>query len=303
MRNEPSDSEFKASTSRTVSSDNCDTEQKIAELITKSTQKESIKNFQLNKDVSLNLRAKMVVNRKDNLELVINSRQFAMTLKNHIGRNSIKTEPEEVEKPEDEEPQKALIAYDKFLLELGQKRQSLKAKRKFQSNLQSIRESTLPPTEGKSNASSTSTTFKRRKPDMDDDNVCLNQLIGGKNLKKMVPRNSCAKEHDNPLATIPHLPQPQETKRTSNMPPSSQMKDLTVNLNFSDSHVHVTDSGPVDNDPNARASVPFSSRSRRLNDMKLPELKTMAKRYNIKVSKLKKQQLIELIAERQGCSS
>ncbi|PON88381.1 Nucleic acid-binding, OB-fold containing protein [Trema orientale] len=296
MRNKPS--EFKASNSRTLKSDNCDKEQKPAELFTKPAQKEGIKSVQLNKDVSSNLQSKMVVNRRDHLQLVTYTQQLAMTSEIHLGKNSIKTKLEEVGESEVEKSQK-VVACDKFRLDLGQKQQSRQAKRKIQSNSQSINGPTLPLAGRKLNASSISAS-KRQKSDIDDDNVVLKQLIGGKHLKKTIPRDICAKGHNNPLAMILPFSQPQESKETSKLPLSSQMKDLTVN--FADSNGHATDSDSFPSDHNAMASVPLSSPSHKLDDMKVQELKILAKQYNIsKVSKLKKKELVEQIAKRQGC--
>lgn len=292
MRNKPS--EFKAGTSRTLKSDNCDMEKKLAELFTRSGQREGIKKFPFNMDLSSNLQSKMVVNRRDNLQLVNHTQQFAMTLKTHIGKNSIKTEQEEVEV---KESQKAVVACDKSPLDLDQKQQNLKAKRKFQQISRSNRGPTIPPKESKLNASSVS-TFKRQKSDIDDDNVCLKELVGGKHLKK-VPQEYCGKEHNTSLAIILHpFSQPQESKRPSNLPLTSKNKDLTVNSNFSNSHGHGTESGSFENDPNATAIIPLSS----LEDMKLNQLKAIAKLHKLpKISKLRKKELIELIVKRQGC--
>ncbi|XP_062117828.1 uncharacterized protein LOC133831507 isoform X2 [Humulus lupulus] len=304
MRSIPA--EFNSSTSRTLKSDDCAMEEKVTELCTKIAQNERI-NFPLSKDTSSNSQPRMVVNGRDNVQLVTKTEAFAMTLNNSTVKKSIMTKLNNVGEPDVEKSQKAAVVFDNSQLDSSKQQQSQLAKRKFQSNSQSIRETTstfCSTTESNSNGSLGS-SLKRLNSVLDEDDVSLVQLMGGKQLKKMGQRDFCAEDHNTSVAIVLPISQPQQSKRTSNVPRNSEKKDSTVNSNFSDSQrPSATDSGSVDNDPDATLTQLLSG-SRRLEDLKLQELKAVARSLKLtKTSKLKKSELIEVIAaKRAECRS
>ncbi|KAM6568263.1 hypothetical protein CsatB_016248 [Cannabis sativa] len=279
--------EFVLSPPRTLKSDDCDMEEKVAELSPKLARNERI-NIPPSKYVSSDLLSRIVVNGRDSVLPVTNTEKLAVALNNSTVKNPIMTKLNNVGETEIEKSQKAIVVFDNSVSDLSGKHQSQSAMRKLQSNSQIIRETMSAFPSATESSSLKAFPLKRRKCEPDDDNVRLVQLMGGKRVKKMGQRENYAKDHNASVAIILPISQSQESKKTSNLPRSSV------------SNKPASDSGSVDNDPNAMALsllAELSSGRRVLDGMKIQELKTIAKFLDLtKLSKLKKSELVERIS-------
>ena len=195
--------------------------------------------------------------------------------------------------------QKPFVAFDKSHLNTSLKPQSQRMKRKLQPDSQSIGGQSVPPTKKNYNASSLS-TYKRRKDDTDDVDTSLKQLLLGKRSKKSTLLEPSAKEHGTLPIVVQHpLPQPPESN--PNLPLIAHTEELTIDLKFPDPRPNPGNGGSIGNNSNSWALVPAHAPTIKLTDLRVPDLKDLARRHNLKsFSKLRREELVKFLAERLG---
>lgn len=313
-------------TLKQAESSNSDIEQKLCDIAAmhKRTAKES--KLTATDDVgSLNSYLKKKEKKKTPLQIVrireagvIGLENCALTspleLQDQKGQNAAKLQPEEERKPM-AEVQLAEVAIDEELhnLDLSVSPQNEKAKRSIKSNPPILQETgfskmvAIPSpsyAEGK----------KRQKSGAGLPNASLNQSLNGKITKEVVHPGDCeAKEHsalpdDNSNSVSERQ---MKRKKCANFPITKGIKDSTIQMDFSNSCMDTTTSTSEDDlsvtesssicDSSSEVVASLPSAIINLNELKMVHLRAIAKEHKLtRYSKLRKNVLIELIADRIG---
>ncbi|XP_048320865.1 uncharacterized protein LOC107431571 isoform X2 [Ziziphus jujuba] len=331
-RNKSSESQLSAS--RLAKKENCGVKRKLIGFVPQTSQQEGISDSKvpmMNKIDSSNSQSKTEVDVRNLVQIVTKSQHLALTLEDQIGKSTTETEPEEVREPH-LGSHKAIVVYDKKShLNVDVKPKTAMGKKKFQTYTKSVQGRTLSAAEIELQTP-ISKAKRQPKSDIHDDSAPLSQLIVWKPLKKSVQPDHCTKEHGKMVkkekeqwhnCEIEFKDPILESKRkrkhasslpfsagsnvhASSLPFSAGSNVLAANMDDSVSPSNGTVSGckalqmvkssPLAVDSSGWAIVPVPSATFNFADLKVPELKAIAKKRKLKkFHKLKKKDLIELL--------
>lgn len=303
------------SASRLAKNKNCGVKQKLIGFVPQTSQQEGINDSivpMINKVDSLNSQSKMEVDVRNLLQIATRSQHLELTLEAQIGKGTPETEPKEVRESQ-------LGSQKSSHSNVGVKPKSAMGKRKLQTYAKSVRGRTLPSTEIELQTPISKAKIQLISDNIDDDSATLNQLIVWKPLKKSVQPDHCAKEHGTMVkkekkqwqnckieVKDPILLSKRKRKHTSSLPFSAESKVLAASMDDSVlpsngtasecKALQMVKSSPSVVDSSAWAIVPVPSAKFNFADLKVPELKAIAKKQKLKkFHKLKKKDLIELL--------
>ncbi|KAJ6408291.1 hypothetical protein OIU84_011580 [Salix udensis] len=235
-----------------------------------------------------------------------------LEMQDHEGKNAAKLQPDE-EKPTLAEIQMTEISAheERSNMKLFSNPQKEKGKRNIKSNPPVLHEVGFSKLIHNSSSSSISESNKKRKSRVGPQNSSLNQTLSEKITKKAVrPDKGEAKDHGAATDCTPNsLSEPRNKKKECvNFPHLSGIEDSSVQLDLSSSLGDTIDARKDDLSAEKSCSTCDSSYEvvasgiadiSNLKDLRLPKLRTIAGRLKLtKYSKLRKELLLELIAER-----
>ncbi|CAK7342672.1 unnamed protein product [Dovyalis caffra] len=303
-----------------------DIEQKLCEFAPKAAQKRTVKESKISAAHDMvSLKSLRKTNGKRKTPLIMKLRETDLTdtencaltslleMQDHEGENAANLQPEE-EKPIRVEVQTTEISADekRSILNLSLNPQKKKGKRNIKSNTPILHEIGFSKLILNSSSSSISESNKKRKFGAGPQNASLNQYLSGKITKKAVWLDKGeAKEHggaEDDTANLVSEPQKEE-KVCVNFPHSLGTEDSSVQMDLSSSLGGTIDGSSKDDlsvdescsicDSSSEVVPSFTSAISSLRDLRLAELRTIAGRLKLtKYSKLRKELLLELIAER-----
>lgn len=232
---------------------------------------------------------------------------FALPSKDPMGKDTTKPKLNDVGEPAKESQKANADLHKKPRVKLGLEPQKPKTQRKSPFSMKNVQEPSFPPTD----TSFIPNSKKERKSIIDDDNTSLKQFLSLMHLKKSVHTNKVSASQSQ-----------KKRKRTSTLPLTAEVKDLPVDLGLQDSHKDATDGGSkkdlqivvyektedlhiiepysVEDGSYAGALVPHTISS--LKNKKIVELRKLAQKIKLtRYYKLRKEALVEKIAEKLGC--
>ncbi|KAK4580733.1 hypothetical protein RGQ29_024400 [Quercus rubra] len=225
------------------------------------------------------------------------------------------TELQQIEgrKSQAEDDQKVEVASNgkRPILNLPLKPLKLKKKRKIESDEPWIEGPAFSSVELKS-IFSTAKSMTQRKSGVSTDIVILNQSHNEKVIEGLVQPGQCEAKKSSVApddSKISISESQKKRKKTSNLPMTLKIEDSIVHKDLSNLPGNAADDGSEENLQNIKSYSSNDSHMEawapklvNLMDLSLNELKRIAKEQNMtKYHKLKKQVLVELLAERLGC--
>lgn len=225
------------------------------------------------------------------------------------------TELQQIEgrKSQAEDNQKVEVASNgkRPILNLPLKPPKLKKKRKIESDEPWIEGPAFSSVELKS-IFSTAKSKTQRKSGVSTDIVILNQSHNEKVIEGLVQPGQCEAKKSSVApddSKISISESQKKRKKTSNLPMTLKIEDSIVHKDLSNLPGNAADDGSKENLQNIKSYSSNDSHMEawapklvNLMDLSLNELKRIAKEQNMtKYHKLKKQVLVELLAERLGC--
>ncbi|XP_021833174.1 uncharacterized protein LOC110772962 isoform X6 [Prunus avium] len=310
-------SESRLCASRHGKNEKSDVEQKLIDFVPKTARKVGIKESKVilaNKTVCSNTCLKGAGDVSNNLQIVkfqegglTDLGHFALPSKDQMGKDSTKPKLNDVGEPAEESQKANANLHKKPRVNLGLEPQKPKTQRKSPFSMKNVQEPSFPPTD----TSFIPNSKKERKSIIDDDNTSLKQFLSLMHLKKSV--------HSTKVSASPSQ---KKRKRTSTLPLTAEVKDLPVDLDLQDSRKDATDGGSkkdlqivvyektedlhiiepysVEDGSYAGALVPHTISS--LKNKKIVELRKLAQKIKLTgYSKLRKEALVEKIAEKLSC--
>ncbi|KAH0972136.1 hypothetical protein GBA52_024292 [Prunus armeniaca] len=310
-------SESRLCASRQGKNEKSDVEQKLIDFVPKTARKVGIKESKVilaNKTVCSNTCLKAAGEVSNNLQIVkfqegglIDLGHFALPSKDQMGKDTTKPKLNDVGEPAEESQKANADLHKKPRVNLGLEPQKPKTQRKSPFSMKNAQEPSFPPTD----TSFIPNSKKERKSIIDDDNTSLKQFLSLMHLKKSVHTTKVSASQSQ-----------KKRKRTSTLPLTAEVKDLPVDLGLQDSHKDATDGGikkdlqivvyektedlhiiepySVEDGSYAGALVPHTISS--LKNKKIVELRKLAQEIKLtRYYKLRKEALVEKIAEKLGC--
>ncbi|CAL2272187.1 unnamed protein product [Prunus armeniaca] len=310
-------SESRLCASRQGKNEKSDVEQKLIDFVPKTARKVGIKESKVilaNKTVCSNTCLKAAGEVSNNLQIVkfqegglIDLGHFALPSKDQMGKDTTKPKLNDVGEPAEESQKANADLHKKPRVNLGLEPQKPKTQRKSPFSMKNAQEPSFPPTD----TSFIPNSKKERKSIIDDDNTSLKQFLSLMHLKKSVHTTKVSASQSQ-----------KKRKRTSTLPLTAEVKDLPVDLGLQDSHKDATDGGikkdlqivvyektedlhiiepySVEDGSYAGALVPHTISS--LKNKKIVELRKLAQKIKLtRYYKLRKEALVEKIAEKLGC--
>uniref|UniRef100_A0A6N2K0I5 Rho termination factor N-terminal domain-containing protein n=1 Tax=Salix viminalis TaxID=40686 RepID=A0A6N2K0I5_SALVM len=302
-----------------------DTGQKLCEFAPTAAQKRIVKESKIAAAHDIvSLKSPQKTNGKNKSRLIVKLRETDLTgtencaltslleMQDHEGKNAAKLQPDE-EKPTLAEIQMTEISAheERSNMKLFSNPQKEKGKRNIKSNPPILHEIGFSKLIHNSSSSSISESNKKRKSRVGPQNSSLNQTLSEKITKKAVrPDKGEAKDHGAATDSTPNsLSEPRNKKKECvNFPHLSGIEDSSVQLDLSSSLGDTIDARKDDLSAEKSCSTCDSSYEvvasgiadiSNLKDLRLPKLRTIAGRLKLtKYSKLRKELLLELIAER-----
>ncbi|KAJ6363477.1 hypothetical protein OIU78_003616 [Salix suchowensis] len=302
-----------------------DTGQKLCEFAPTAAQKRIVKESKIAAAHDIvSLKSPQKTNGKNKSHLIVKLRETDLTgtencaltslleMQDHEGKNAAKLQPDE-EKPTLAEIQMTEISAheERSNMKLFSNPQKEKGKRNIKSNPPILHEIGFSKLIHNSSSSSISESNKKRKSRVGPQNSSLNQTLSEKITKKAVrPDKGEAKDHGAATDCTPNsLSEPRNKKKECvNFPHLSGIEDSSVQLDLSSSLGDTIDARKDDISAEKSCSTCDSSYEvvasgiadiSNLKDLRLPKLRTIAGRLKLtRYSKLRKELLLELIAER-----
>lgn len=349
-REKGSDSELRALGQ--AESGNSDLELKLRDFVVKIVRKECVKGLKIapmDKIDALGSSVKTECKRKNPPQKVkVQEAGFTKTghssstslleMQDQRGQEASKLQIMEEGKSQAEDIQKIEVATigKKSILNVSQKPQKQKRKRKIESDTPQFQEPAFPSTRVVSDSPISKSKSKHKKSGVSTDIVVFHQSLSRKVTKRLVHSGQCkAKEqsvaHDNGKSSVSGT---QKKRKRTNFPSTVKIKDSAVHMEHSNLPGNATDNGSKENlqiikfysdgdsqskalvlydDSQSKALVPYDDSQGKalvlwpyntvinLRELRLVDLKAIAKEKKLKrYSKLNKQVLLQLLFDRLG---
>ena len=302
-----------------------DTGQKLCEFARTAAQKRIVKESKIAAAHDIvSLKSPQKTNGKNKSRLIVKLRETDLTgtencaltslleMQDHEGKNAAKLQPDE-EKPTLGKIQMTEISAheERSNMKLLSNPRKERGKRNIKSNPPILHEIGFSKLILNSSSSSISESNKKRKSRVGPQNSSLNQTLSEKITKKAVrPDKGEAKDHGAATDSNPNSLSELRNKKKEcvNFPHLSGTEDSSVQMDLSSSLGDTIDARKDDLSVEKSCSIYDSSYEvvaseiadiSNLKDLRLPKLRTIAGRLKLtKYSKLRKELLLELIAER-----